>query len=169
MPKAVFVDENDNVIGAGTPREAREKGIRHRIVRIFLLNAKGELLIQKRSENVVSNPNKWDHSAAGHVDEGEDYETAAYRELKEEVGVEGIPLREVTRYYMEETDEKEIKKRFNALYRGIYDREMILDRREVSEVKWVKLDELLAWIERRPEDFTQSFIYGLKEFLKFQK
>src|SRR3989344_4790249 len=169
MPKAVFVDEGDNVIGAGTPRKAGEKGIRHRIVRIFLLNAKGELLIQKRSEKVVSNPNKWDHSAAGHVDEGEDYSTAAYRELKEELGVSGVSLREVARYYMEETDEKESKKRFNALYVGTYNDEIVLDKKEVSEVRWIKIDELLAWIKRQPEDFTQGFIYGLKEFLKFQK
>ena len=45
MTNIVFVDENDNVIGAGTRREAVEKGIIHRIVRIFLFTLNLTLLI----------------------------------------------------------------------------------------------------------------------------
>ena len=67
MPKIVFVDKNDNVIGSGTREEALQKGIIRRIVRIFLFNSKGELLIQKRSSNVRL-PGKWVQSVGGHVD-----------------------------------------------------------------------------------------------------
>jgi len=69
MKLITFVDENDQVIGSGTKQEAWQKGIIHRIVRIFLFNFKGELLIQKRADNISSLPGRWDQSAAGHVDE----------------------------------------------------------------------------------------------------
>ena len=47
----------------------------------------GELFLQKRSPWKDKHPNKWDSSAAGHLDAGEDYETAARRELSEELGL----------------------------------------------------------------------------------
>ncbi len=53
MVNIIFVDENDNVIGEGTKQEAWKKGIAHRIVRIFLFNSKGELLIQN-AQNTTS-------------------------------------------------------------------------------------------------------------------
>src|SRR3989338_4643482 len=109
----------NNVIGAGSKEEAWKNGIIHRIARIFLFNSKGELLITKRGDNLSSLPGRWDQSAAGHVDEGEDYPTAAKRELEEEVGVKNIELIEKGKFFTDETDETgKIKKRFSMLYTG---------------------------------------------------
>ena len=155
-PNITYVDKNDNVIGAGPRLEAYEKGIIHRIVRIFIVNSSEEILIQKRSPNIFL-PGKWDQSAAGHVDEGEDYATAAYRETSEEVGIEGIKLKEIKKYYIEETDEIH-RKRFNMLYAGTYDGEIKPDPEEVSEIKWILPDKLGKWMNEKPEDFTQGFI-----------
>ena len=167
MAKITFVDENDNVIGAGTKKEALEKSIAHRIARIYLFNSKGEILMQKRSATVTSNPNKWDQSAAGHVDEGETYEQAAYRELKEEVGIEGIPLKEIAKYYQEETDERR-RKRFNMLYMGTYDGDVIPDGDEVSEVKWFLPEELERRMKEHPDEFTQGSIRSFQELSKWR-
>ena len=166
MAKIIFVDKDDNIIGAGTKQEAVEKGIVHRIVRIFLYNAKGEMLIQRRGELISSMPGLWDHSAAGHVDEGEDYITAAYRELKEEVGVEGVQLKEELKMYTEEPERGKIKKRFNKLYSGVYDGAVVFDPGEVAETKWIKPEELLAWVNQQPADFTPDFVSTYKELLK---
>ncbi|MFM2381971.1 MAG: hypothetical protein RLZZ76_738 [Candidatus Parcubacteria bacterium] len=38
-------------------------------------------------------PGRWDNSAAGHVDAGEDYSRAVLREAEEEIGVRGITVR----------------------------------------------------------------------------
>lgn len=158
MANITYVDSNDQVIGYGSRAEAIEKWIAHRIARVFLFNSKGEVLIQKRSDKHASLPNRWDQSAAGHVDEGETYEQAAYRELKEEVGVTDVPLKEAAKYYTEETDEPKVKKRFQALYVGTFDGPIQIDNYEVSESRWIKPDELRAWMQERPDDFTQGFI-----------
>lgn len=161
MNKITFVDEDDNIIGSGTREEALQKGIARRIVRVFLFNSKGELLIQKRSGN-VSLAGKWDQSVGGHVDEGEDYYQAVQRELQEELGIEDIAPKEITKFYTEETDETGINKRFNLLYSVNYDGEINFNSEEISEIKWITLDKLGDWMRERPQDFTQGFIKTLK-------
>ena len=164
----LFVDKDDKPIGAGSKKEAWEKGIAHRIARIFLFNSKGDFLLQKRSQ-FVDAPLVYDQSAAGHVDEGEEYEQAAYRELEEELGVKGILLIEVARYYQEQSKVKQEtidppRKRFNALYTGVYDGEFVTSPREVAEVRWVTLPELEAWIARQRGDFSEGFLYAYEKF-----
>jgi isopentenyl-diphosphate delta-isomerase type 1 len=166
MPLITYVDENDNVIGAGTGKEAREKGIYHRISRIFLFNSKGDLLIQKRADNANTLPGRWDQSAAGHVDEGEDYLTAAKRELEEEVGVRGIKLTEKGKFFTDEKDQPgKIVKRFNMLYTANYNEDIKPNPEEVSEVRWISLEELNLWMKEQPNDFTEGFVSNFRNLL----
>lgn len=58
----------------------------HRFASVVLVDARGWLLLQERDEHPVIDPEKWG-LVGGHVDDGEDFETAAYRELEEETGV----------------------------------------------------------------------------------
>src|SRR3989338_7738841 len=154
-----FVDENDNVIGSGTKKQAWESGNIHRIARLLVFNSRGELLIHKRSNKLENLPGRWDQSAAGHVDEGEDYLTAAKRELGEEMGIKGVELEEVGKFYQDEIDDDgKIKKRFNMLYKTRYDGEVNFDRGEVSQIRWVPLEELDKWMKEKPKDFTRGFI-----------
>lgn len=159
MADITFVNKDDNVIGSGTKEQAWKNGDIHRIARLFVFNSKGELLIQKRSIHLQNLPGKWDQSAAGHVDEGEDYLEAAKRELMEEVGIGNIELKEVGKFYQDEIDEDgKVKKRFNMLYETKYDGEVNFDENEVSEIKWIQMGELKQWISEKPKDLTQGFI-----------
>ena len=170
MTLITFVDEKDNVIGAGTKQEAWYKGIAHRIARVFLFNSKGELLIQKRAEHIDSLPGRWDQSAAGHVDEGETYLEAAARELFEEVGVSGVELKEIIRVATDETDESgKIKKRFSMLYTTTYNGEIKFNRGEVSEVKWIHPDDLNRLMDEHPDDFTQGFMFNFKKYYEIRR
>ena len=57
---------------------------------IVLVDTRGRLLLQERDEHPVYDPEKWAF-VGGHVEDGEDPETAAYRELAEETGIELAP------------------------------------------------------------------------------
>lgn len=160
----IYVDDNNEIIGSGPIQQAYDKGVAVRIARVFLVNDAGEVLIQKRSQKVASLPGRWDQSAAGHVDEGESYEAAAYRELSEEVGIDEAKLTEIARYYTEESDEPFIKRRFNALYIGQYDGEVNIDNYEVSEYRWIDIDSLKAAIAASPDDYTEGFREALKVY-----
>ncbi len=53
---------------------------------IVLVDDRGWLLLQERDEHPVLDPEKWGF-VGGHVEDGEDPEQAAYRELAEETGI----------------------------------------------------------------------------------
>ena len=84
------VDENDNVIAVKTRGEIHARGLMHRAVHILVFNCEGELFLQKRSMSKDEQPGKWDSSAAGHVDSGEDYLECARREIGEELGIDAV-------------------------------------------------------------------------------
>jgi 8-oxo-dGTP diphosphatase len=57
-----------------------------RLAVILLVDARGWLLLQERDEGAPRAANQWG-MVGGHVEEGEDVEDAAYRELEEETGL----------------------------------------------------------------------------------
>lgn len=61
-------------------------GEQRRFAGVVLVDPRGWILLQERDEHPRIDPEKWG-LAGGHVDPGEDFETAAYRELEEETGV----------------------------------------------------------------------------------
>ena len=81
------VDENNNLIGKNEERNIiHEKGIWHREVAVWIMNEKGEVLLQKRAASKKQYPNKW-AICAGHIDAGESHEAAIIREMNEEIGM----------------------------------------------------------------------------------
>ena len=71
--------------------ENREKchkeGLWHKAVVVFIINSKGQVLLQKRSSKKKLWPNMWDITAGGHVLTGEFGFEATIRECKEELGI----------------------------------------------------------------------------------
>jgi len=58
----------------------------HRFACTLLVDRRGWVLLQERDEHPVIDPEKWG-LVGGHVEEGEEFEPAAYRELEEETGL----------------------------------------------------------------------------------
>ncbi len=59
----------------------------HRTAHVVVFATDGRLLLQKRSLNKDIQPGRWDTAVGGHLDPGEDWERAANRELREELGI----------------------------------------------------------------------------------
>ncbi|MDR0803898.1 MAG: alpha/beta fold hydrolase [Rickettsiales bacterium] len=82
-------DESWNPTGEILERnEAERQGKWHKACHIWIVNPRGELLLQLRSPNKSSYPNMWDISAAGHVRAGETMIEGGIREMKEELGID---------------------------------------------------------------------------------
>ncbi|CUR60190.1 NUDIX hydrolase [metagenome] len=57
---------------------------------VILVDRRGHLLLQERDEHPVIDPDTWS-LVGGHLDPGEDFEPAAYRELTEETEIVADP------------------------------------------------------------------------------
>jgi len=114
-----IVDASDRVIGQA-PRSVchGNPALVHRVAHVLVVNGRGELLLQKRSANKDIQPGKWDTSVGGHLDPGEDYLTAALREMAEEIGVSGVPLTFLYHSQMRNAIESENIATYLACYNG---------------------------------------------------
>ena len=74
------------------------------------------ILVPKRSSNRKIFPNCYDFSVGGHVNSGESYEKAAYRELKEELGIDNVKLQEVAYFSSFSSDSNTFQKVYLLKY-----------------------------------------------------
>lgn len=85
-------DEQWNPTGEILEKAEAERQCKwHRAAHIWIVNPRGELLLQLRSPTKKSHPNMWDISAAGHVQAGESIIQGGIREMHEELGINITP------------------------------------------------------------------------------
>ena len=148
-----IVDEEGNYTGEVLEREeVHKKNLLHNEISIFVVNDKGEVLLEKRSPNKKQHPNKWG-TVAGHVGHLESLFDAALRELEEEIGLsvskeQLVPLLDRIIY------KRETNSHFSYRYYvvcNLKEKEFILQKEEVSMVKWVPIAELIERIKKQDE------------------
>ena len=83
-------DINGNHLGTKTREECHtaDAGVYHKAIWTWIINDKGQLLVQQRSATKKKSPLKWDMPSAGHVDAGESCIDTCIRETKEELGLD---------------------------------------------------------------------------------
>jgi len=114
-------------------------GFYHKPVWIWVINSKGQILLQKRAKVKKSFPDLWDMPSAGHVSAGETSIHGAIRET-EELGLETL---ENDYLYVGEFV-ADISWELAQIYLLKIDKDisdMKLQIEEVAEVKWVNLEE----------------------------
>jgi isopentenyldiphosphate isomerase len=133
------VDENDVVIGRATRRECHTNpDLIHRVAHVLVFNSAGELFLQKRATSKDIQPGKWDTSVGGHCDEGEDYLSAAYREMEEELGIKGPTLTFIGAYLWRSQVETESVHTFTCTYDG----DISHHPEEIQEVRPWGMDDI---------------------------
>lgn len=146
------VNESDVVVDSLPRGEVHARDLRHRAVHVLLFNRIGEVFLQKRSIWKDKNPALWDSSSAGHVDSGEDYETAAHREMMEEIGID-TPITPVCKLGSGPDTGFE----FLQIYYGSHDGPFTFAPTEVEGGAFFPVDQVSDWIVAHPEDFTPIF------------
>jgi hypothetical protein len=85
-------DAQGRVVGAARRREAKASGQAVGAINVLLVNARGEVLLQRRPED-KENGGLWDKSVGGHVSAGEEFDETAVREAGEELFDDGASPR----------------------------------------------------------------------------
>lgn len=147
------VDMNDQVLYQATRKEVHDKGLIHRAVHILVFNKHHDCLLQKRSRLKDRNPGVWDSSAAGHLDAGETYDTAAARELEEELGIQ--PARLIKVGNLSPTDKTGWE--HVTIYAALYNGKVHFPCAEIEGVIPFPSSLIDQWLVRRPQDFAPSF------------
>ena len=156
-----IVDEKDNIIGQEGRDVCHKKGLRHRIVGIFLFNAAGKLWLQTRSAKKASGK-KLDFSASGHVGQGDAYDNAALRELREELGVTAT-LSFLGKIYYEKNKGDHHSRHFLAIYEGKHNGPFLLQEEEVEKIEAYDLGA----VKKLVEEDSQRITFGLKTGVKY--
>ena len=132
-------DEERQKTGRTMERAAQPApGDRRLVVHLCVFNSAGELLVQRRAPEKYTYPLRWDVTAAGAVDAGENSRQAAERELREELGcsldLTGMqPVMTVN--FPGGFDD------FFVVEREISLETLMLQREEVCDAAWVSLAE----------------------------
>ncbi len=155
------VDMNDQVIGQATRKEIHEKNLVHRSVHTLVFDPAGNLFLQKRSLSKDENPGFWDTSSAGHVDSGEDYLTAANRELREELGI-FEPLQS----FMQIKACEESHWEHVTAYTCITRQPIKINPGEISEGRFWTLNEISEILSGNNNFFTSTFKIIFINYLK---
>lgn len=145
-------DEEDNVIGQASRRDVHARDLLHRAVHIWVFNTAGELLVHRRTMTKDQYPDCFTSSASGHVDAGEDYLTAAHRELREELGLSGnlefiVKLPAGANTAFEHT----------VLYALQTDSKPQPNRDEIASIAYQAVGEVIEEVNQYPDRFTPPF------------
>ncbi len=157
MNEEIFdvVNERDEVIGQQTRNEVHRQGLLHRAIHVLVFNAAGQVFLQKRSQKKDRHPGVWDSSSSGHVDSGEDYDSCAVRELREEIGlvVKQAPPRLFKLPASADTDQE-----FVWVYRCDAEGPFVLQAEEIERGSWFSPEEVTRWSVEKPQDFAPAFL-----------
>lgn len=84
----IIDDVSGAVIGIAPRKKCHgDPTLIHRSVHVVVYASNGDILLQKRKMTKDIQPGKWDTACGGHLDPGDTFETAAVRELSEELGL----------------------------------------------------------------------------------
>lgn len=154
------VNERNEVTGQLTRGEVHAKGLMHRAVHVFVINARGDIYLQKRSHLKDVSPLKWDSSAAGHLDVGESYAACAIRETFEEVGIRIDTTECAAKLPAGAHTDFE----FVELHIAHHNGPMKPLPEEVNCGEWFAPAEISAWVAARPQDFAKGFVSCWKAY-----
>ncbi|SDL18457.1 Isopentenyldiphosphate isomerase [Franzmannia pantelleriensis] len=122
----------------------------HRATYVVVMNASGELCVQRRTLTKEVFPGGLDLAAGGVVGAGESVHVAARRELAEELGIRGVALRYCLAFRYA-ADGNHI---FGSVYLVQHDGPLALQAEEVADAFWLPLDEALSLDEVTPDTRT---------------
>ncbi len=151
-----LVNEVGDVVGKATRQECHSGSmLLHPVIHLHIFDSQGRIYLQQRSHNKDIQPGKWDTAVGGHVDYGEDVETALRREVFEELGItEFEPIENFT-YLFQSKIERELIYSFRTIYEG----EIKIDPVEIEQGRYWEIAEIKQSLGKNifTPNFEQEF------------
>nr|AOE06716.1 isopentenyl-diphosphate delta-isomerase [uncultured bacterium]CCF99691.1 isopentenyl-diphosphate delta-isomerase [uncultured Flavobacteriia bacterium] len=162
--QVILVNTNDQPIGLMPKMEAHEKGILHRAFSVFILNDKGELMLQQRALHKYHSPGLWTNTCCSHQRDGETNIAAGKRRLQEEMGFV-TDLRGVASFiYKAPLNNGLTEHELDHIMIGKFNGTPNINLEEVADWRWMSVDAIRENIQNQPENYTVWFIIILEKF-----
>lgn len=167
----ILVDGKDRILGTEEKLKAHQDGGQlHRAFSLFVFNAKGAMLIQKRAEGKYHCPGLWTNACCSHPGLEMSLEDSARKRLQEELGMGCADMSRLYSFIYRETfDNGLTEHELDHVLVTTSDEEPVLNPEEASEVRWLAWKDLQKDLINNPESYTYWFklICEDKRFLEF--
>jgi isopentenyl-diphosphate delta-isomerase len=163
----ILVDENDQPIGTIEKIEAHEKAVLHRAFSVFIINQKGEIMLQQRASHKYHSPLLWTNTCCSHQRVGETNLEAGKRRLQEEMGFE-VSLKELFHFiYKAPFDNGLTEHELDHVMIGYYNGEPNINPEEVESWKWMGIEDIRKDMTENPKIYTVWFKIIFDEFYHY--
>lgn len=153
----VLVDLNDQMLGTMEKMAAHRCGKLHRAISVFVINSRGEVLLQQRARGKYHSAGKWSNTCCSHPRPGEDTVIAAARRLQEEMGLQCELTHAFTFDYQVVLENGLSEFELDHVYLGTTDRLPVPDPAEVASYAYRSPELISESLEKRPEEYTEWF------------
>jgi isopentenyl-diphosphate delta-isomerase len=160
----VLVNPQDEVLGLMEKQQAHVNGLLHRAFSVFVFNDKGEMLLQKRAAGKYHSPNQWTNAVCSHPRENETYQQGAERRLNEELGIKANLTEKFNFIYKADVGKNLWEHELDYVFTTVYNGDYQLNEEEVSEIRFITMQDLDEEMKSNPENFTEWFKIILKEY-----
>jgi isopentenyl-diphosphate delta-isomerase len=137
--------------------EAHRKALLHRAFSVFIFNRKGEMLLQRRSQQKYHSPGLWTNACCSHPRPGEETGAAAMRRLGEELGFTTGLEKSFAFIYRSEYDNGLTEFEFDHVFTGVWDLAVVPNAEEVSDHCFKSIEEIRAGLASDPGKYTSWF------------
>lgn len=162
-----MVDQDNNQIGTMPKMEAHEKAVLHRAFSVFVMNNKGETMLQRRAAHKYHSPLLWTNTCCSHQRVGETNIQAGKRRLQEEMGFV-TELNELFSFiYRAPFDNGLTEHELDHVMMGRYDEEPNINVEEVADWKWMKPQDIKNDIIEHPNNYTAWFKIIFEKFYDY--
>ncbi|BAV94941.1 isopentenyl-diphosphate Delta-isomerase [Ichthyobacterium seriolicida] len=165
--QVILVDEKDNFLGTTGKGKAHKEGLLHRAFSIFIINSKGEIMLQKRAKTKYHSPLLWTNTCCSHQIYGETSLQAGRRRLMEEMNIDCELVQVFSFVYKADLDRGLTEHEFDHVLFGYFNGEPILNPDEVEDWKWISIAEIKRDIKINEMEFTPWLKIILDKFSHF--
>ena len=159
-----IVDQDGHTIGSAERAQLhRSPGVLHPVVHLHVISSRGEVFLQKRSQDKDTFPGYWDTAVGGHLSYGESVDEGLRREAAEEIGLMEFEALSLGTRRVNTPVESELVYSFVTRSDGPFR----LDHSEIADGRFWRVSEIEAALGSFTPNFEQDWP-ALRDWLSAQ-
>jgi isopentenyldiphosphate isomerase len=158
-------DPNGRVVGHAPRSRMRAQNLPHAAPSVAVRDAEGRIYVHRRTDTKDVFPGAHDVWAGGVVGAGEAPDTAAHRELAEELGLTGMTLRPLFTEWYADDHTTYLAHVYDTAYDALRDGPIRHQPEEVADGWWMSLDDLRVKLADPTWDFVPDGRHCLELYL----